>query len=232
VRPSQVTAGACPVLAAGIGVRHTGLRRGQGWALRSVSLRVDAADGTLTGIAVSDRADAGAFTGLLCGQARPARGALRVLGEDLTTAYGRAAVSGLVGVARDSGGLGRGRRIRGLARHAARAAGLRRRDAAALTTAILSRLALTELAHLRVNAAPAVIRRRALLAAAAVHRPGLLLLDCLFDGLAPAELASLARAARDLAGDTPVIAVGRDVASLALACDRVLTLSGGVLFGA
>ncbi len=87
-----------PVLAAGVGVR-----RGWGWVLRAASFRIAAAatGRTAAGIAVSSHAEGTVVIDLLSGHARPAHGELRVLGEDMTTASGRAAVRARVGVALD-----------------------------------------------------------------------------------------------------------------------------------
>ena len=76
-----------PVRAAGVGVR-----RGWRWALRSASFRIAApAPGrTVVGIAVDTQAEGTTVVDLLAGQTRPAHGDLRVLGEDMTTARGRA----------------------------------------------------------------------------------------------------------------------------------------------
>ena len=86
-----------PVLATGVGAR-----RGFTWVLRAASFLLDSSgSGLLTaGIVVSRAADASAIAGLLSGASRPAYGQLRVLGEDLTTAHGRQAARGRVGVAR------------------------------------------------------------------------------------------------------------------------------------
>ena len=86
-------------------------------------------------------------------------------------------------------GHGRTCRVRGLVDHAARLARLPGRDREVLAAAILDRLALTPWADVPLRAAPAVIARRARLAAAAVHQPELLLLDGLLDGLGPRDVA-------------------------------------------
>jgi ABC-type multidrug transport system ATPase subunit len=209
------------VLAAGVGVR-----RGWGWALHSVSLRMDgpAVGGRIIGIAASQRSAASAVIRLMAGLSRPCHGELRVLGEDLTTAGGRAAVRRQVGVARRPGTLRPARTVRGLARRAARRAAFPREDADVLAAAILDRLALTPWSDVPVRQAPPATGRRAMLAAAAVHEPSLILLDGLLDGLAPRDLPSLAATLRALAATTTVIAAGQDAAALHLACDEVLTL--------
>jgi ABC-type multidrug transport system ATPase subunit len=166
---------------------------------------------------------------LLGGLARPAYGELRVLGQDLTTAQGRAAVRRYVGIARASARPRPVRRVRGLVGHAPQLAGLPGRDRDVLAAAIMDRLALTPWADVPVRAAPAVIARRAKLAAAAVHEPELLLLDGLLDGLSPRDVASIAASIRDLGRDTAIIAIGGDAAALALACDEVLTLTDGII---
>jgi hypothetical protein len=88
-----------PVLAAGVGVRH-----GWTWVLRAASFRLDppAAGRPTVGIAVPRDTARSVVIDLLGGLARPAYGELRVLGQDLTTAQGRAAVRRYVGIARAS----------------------------------------------------------------------------------------------------------------------------------
>ena len=223
-----------PVLAAGVGVRRGGLLGLGGWDLRSASFRLDApAYGSAgLGIVISPYRAATALIDLLAGLVRPAYGELRVLGEDMTTARGRAAVRAQVGVARRSMKPQPAIRIRRLVEHAARQTGLPASDRALLTTAIMERLALTPWADVPLRAAPDVICRRARLAAAAVHQPDLLLADGLLDNLVPREVAALADAIRDLGRDTAIVATGQDAGALRLACDEVLTLSYGIIYRA
>jgi ABC-type multidrug transport system ATPase subunit len=226
VRSSYGTTGMTPVLAAGVGIRH-----GWTWVLRAASFRLDAvATGRpVIGIAIPREGARAAVIDLLAGLARPAYGELRVLGQDLTTAQGRAAVRRYVGIARASARSRPTRRVRGLVGHAARLARLPGHDRDVLAAAILDRLALTPWADVPVRATPALVARRAKLAAAAVHEPELLLIDGLLDGLGPRDAASIAGSLRDLGRDTAIIATGRDPAALALACDEVLTLADGIL---
>jgi len=226
VRSSYGTTGMAPVLAAGVGIRH-----GWTWVLRAASFRLDApgAGRPAIGIAIPQVATRAAVVNLLGGLARPAYGELRVLGQDLTTAQGRAAVRRYVGIARAAERPRPTRRVRGLVGHAAPLANLPGRDREVLAAAILDRLALTPWADVPVRAAPAAIARRAKLAAAAVHEPELLLLDGLLDGLSPRDAAALADSIHDLGRDTAIIATGGDPATLALVCDEVLTLADGIL---
>ncbi len=215
-----------PVLAAGVGARH-----GWTWVLRAASFRLDsaAAGHPAVGIAVKRDTARSAVVDLLGGLARPAYGELRVLGQDLTTPQGRAAVRRYVGIARASGRQRPVRRVRSVVGHAAQLANLPGRDRDVLAAAILDRLALTPWADVPVRAAPAVIGRRARLAAAAAAEPELLLIDGLLDGLGPRDVASVAASIRDLSRDTAIIAIGADAAALSLACDEVLTLTDGII---
>ena len=173
--------------------------------------------------------DGTALIDLLAGLLRPAYGELRVLGEDMTTARGRSAVRGQVGVARRMARPQPAFRVRGLVEHAARLARLPRRDRGPLAAAIVDRLALTPWADVPLRAVPDVICRRARLAAAAVHQPDLLLVDGLLDDLCPRDASALADALRDLGRETTVVVTGRDPATLALACGEVLTMADGIL---
>jgi ABC-type multidrug transport system ATPase subunit len=184
---------------------------------------------TVIGIAIPRKSAGSAVIGVLAGDTRPAYGELRVLGEDLTTAHGRAAVRQRIGVARRSSRPHPAFRLQGAVEHAARLAGLPSPDRESLTAAILDRLALTPWARVPVRLAPPAVARRARLAAAAVHEPDLLLLDQLLDDLEQREAASVAASIRDLGRDTAVIATGTDPGLLCLACDEVLTLADGIL---
>jgi ABC-2 type transport system ATP-binding protein len=216
------------VLAAGVGVR-----RGWGPALRSASFRLESplTGQPVLGILIQHRGAASAVVDLLAGLVSPSYGELRVLGEDMRTERGRAAVRARIGIAGRSGRGRPGIRIRGLVENAARRTRLPRRDRSLLAAAILDRLSLMPWADVPLRAAPDPIARRARLAAAAVHQPELLLIDGLLDGLAPADAAVLAAAIRDISADTGIIAAGSDVDALALTCGDVLTLADGILVG-
>jgi ABC-2 type transport system ATP-binding protein len=219
------------VLAAGVGLRRGWGRGLRGWVLRSASFRLECpiSGRTAFGIVTSRRSAAAALVDLLAGLTRPAYGELRVLGEDLTTARGRSAVRGQVGVARRIARPQPAFRVRGLVEHAARLSRLPRRDRDPLAAAIVDRLSLTPWADVPLRAAPDVIARRARLAAASVHQPDLLLIDGLLDDLCPRDSFALADAIRDLGRDTTVVATGREAATLALACGEVLTMADGIL---
>jgi len=207
------------------------VRRGWGWVLRAASFRIAAAatGRTAAGIAVSSHAEGTVVIDLLSGHARPAHGELRVLGEDMTTASGRAAVRARVGVARRSVKPQPAVRIRGMVEHAARLTGRPASDRDLLVAVIMDRLALTPWAEVPMRAAPELICRRARLAAAAVHQPDLLLLDSLLDDLVARDVAALADAIRDLGRDTANVATGCDQGALGLICDEILTLAYGII---
>jgi len=207
------------------------VRRGWGWVLRAASFRIAAAatGRTAAGIAVSSHAEGTVVIDLLSGHARPAHGELRVLGEDMTTASGRAAVRARVGVARRSVKPQPAVRIRGMVEHAARLTGRPASDRDLLVAVIMDRLALTPWAEVPMRAAPELICRRARLAAAAVHQPDLLLLDSLLDDLVARDVAALADAIRDLGRDTAIVASGCDQSALGLICDEILTLAYGII---
>jgi ABC-type multidrug transport system ATPase subunit len=229
VRSAHAVTPADPVLAAGIGVRH-----GRHWAVRSASFRVGPPmpGKSAFGVLIAEPGPAAALVDVLAGAARPAYGELRVLGCDMATARGRAAVRSRVGVARRHGRLLPGIRVRGLVEHAARLAGPGGWDRHVLAAAILDRLALSPWAEVPVRLAPDSVVRRARLAAAAVHQPELLLLEGLLDGLLARDAAVLADAIGDLSRDAGVLLTGADQRMMALACDEVMVLANGVLMDA
>lgn len=217
-----------PVLAAGVGARQ-----GSGWTIRSVSFWLSQSNpgGPALGIVAAQQAAAAALIDLLSGQIPPAYGNLRVLGQDMSTTLGRAAVRRQIGVARRNPRPRPVLRIRGLVAHAARLARQPGSDRHLLVAAILDRLALTPWADVPLRSAPELVARKARLAAATVHQPSLLLIDGLLDQLSPADGAALADVIRELERDTAVIAIGRDAHVLTLACHEVLALSDGILIG-
>ena len=218
-----------PVVAAGIGVR-----RGRGWAVRAASFRVGlpAPGQAALGILTDQPSQSAALVDLLAGVARPAYGELRVLGHDMATIRGRAAVRRRVGVARRNARSLPAIRVRGLVEHAARIGHPHRQDRRLLAAAILDRLSLMPWAEVPLRAAPDAVARRARLAAAAVHQPELLLLDGLLDGLDPRGTSVLAAAVKDLSRDSGILLAGCDRDALELACDDVLVLADGVLITA
>jgi len=218
-----------PVLAAGVGVR-----RAWGWTLRSASFRLESplSGQPALGILIPERGAASAVVDLLAGLSSPSYGELRVLGEDMRTERGRAAVRARIGVVRRGSWTRPGVRVRGLVEHAARKTRLPRRDRNLLAAAILDRLELAPWAEVPLRAAPDPVARRARLAAAAVHQPELLLIDGLLDDLEPRDAAVLAASIRDIGLDTGIIAAGSDPDALAMTCGEVLTLADGVLVSA
>lgn len=184
------------------------------------------------GILIDYPAQSAAIVDLLAGAVKPEYGELRVLGHDMATAPGRAAVRRSVGVARRTARPVPAMRIRRLVQHSARLAGQGRNDRYLLAASILDRLGLTPWADVSLRAAPDQVARRARLAAAAVHQPELLLLDALLDGLTPRDAAALAGAVRELGKDSGILVAGCDPDALALACEEVLVLAHGVLVSA
>lgn len=215
-----------PVVAAGLGVR-----RPWGDSVRSASFRIELATGGVAplGILMPRARTATTVVNVLAGLARPTYGELRVLGQDMGEPRGRAAARQRIGIARRRPKRPRPVRVRKLVDHAARRSGLPRADRGVLVAAILDRLALTPWADVPVRSVPDVVARRTRLAAAAVHQPDLVLLDCLLDDLSSIEATALAEAIRDVGRDSCVVAAGCDPDPLALACDEVLTLSDGIL---
>jgi len=215
-----------PVIAAGIGVRL-----GRGFAVRAGSFRLTSqeTDPSVLGVLIRHPAQATAIIDLLAGVARPAYGELRVLGHDMATVRGRAAVRRRVGVARRSARSLPWQRVRGLVTHGARLARHGWGDGPVLAAAILDRLGLTPWSDVPLADVPDAVARRARLAAAAVHQPELLLLDGLLDGLSQRDTADVTKAVRDLAEDCAVLIAGCDADALMLTCDEVLVLTDGVL---
>ena len=217
-----------PVLCAGVGVRYQ-----SDWALRLASFRLDRSDlgRTTLGVVAPRSVASSALAGLLAGRLRPAYGTVVILGYDIGTATGRAAVRLQVGLASRTVRPMHGVRIRRFVDRAARRSGQPGSDRHLLVAAILDRLALTPWAEVALNAAPELIERKARLAAACVHQPKLLVLDGLLDHLPPLDRTVLADVIRDVGRDTAVMAPGPDADTLCLICDQVVTMDNGILIG-
>jgi ABC-type multidrug transport system ATPase subunit len=215
-----------PVIAAGIGVRS-----GRGYAVRAGSFRIASQlTGTsVLGILIRNPAQATAVIDLLAGVARPAYGELRVLGHDMATIRGRAAVRRRVGVARRTARVLPWLRVRGLVTHGARLARHGRANRHVLAAAIMDRMGLTPWADVHLGTVPEGVSRKTRLAAAAAHQPELLLLDGLLDELGERDVRAITSAIRDLSRDCAVVITGCDGEALMLACDDVLVLTDGVL---
>ena len=217
-----------PVLSAGVGARYEGRL-----VLRMTSFRLDQSDlgSASLGIVTPRSAAAVALIGLLSGRIAPAYGSLRVLGHDMAQAAGRAAVRRRSGLASRASRPIPAIRIRSLVERGAKRSGQPADARFLLVAAILDRLALTPWADVAFGAAPELIARKARLAIACVHQPGLLIIDGLLDHLQPLDRTVLADAIRDLKRDTALVALGGDADSLSLVCDRVIGLADGMIVG-
>lgn len=216
------------VLSAGVGTRDAA-----GYAIRLASFRLEQSElgRAALGIVTPRSAASAAIVGLLSGRIAPAYGELRVLGRDMATQAGRAAVRRQVGIARRGGRTWPTTTVRKLVEHAARRSASPSVDRTLLVAAILDRLALMPWAEVPLRAAPDLVARRARLAAACVHEPRLLIIDGLFDHLEVRDRAILAGVITELERDMSVVAIERDVDSLLLFCDQVITLADGILLG-
>ena len=216
------------VLSAGVGTRDA-----TGYAIRLASFRLEQSElgRAVLGIVTPRSAASAAIVGLLSGRIAPAYGELRVLGRDMTTQAGRAAVRRRVGIARRGGRAWPTTTVRKLVERAARRSASPGADRTLLVAAVLDRLALTAWAEVPLRAAPDLVARRARLAAACVHEPSLLIIEGLLDHLEVRERAILAGVITELERDMSVVAIERDSDSLLLFCDQVIMLDDGILLG-
>ncbi|HVB41279.1 MAG TPA: hypothetical protein VNF47_01065 [Streptosporangiaceae bacterium] len=217
-----------PVRSSGVGVRNA-----QGWAIRLASFRLDPAElgGVALGVVTSRCAASAALVGLLSGRTAPAYGSLRVLGYDVGTLAGRAAVRARVGVAAKGTLPWPGIKIRGLVDRAAKLSGQPASARHLLVAAIIDRLALTPWADVPLRAVPELVAAKTRLAAACVHQPELLIVDGLLDHLSLLDRTVLIDVLRALTHDTPVVVLGRDADVLLLLCDQLAVLARGILIG-
>jgi ABC-2 type transport system ATP-binding protein len=216
------------VLSAGVGTRDA-----TGYAIRLATFRLEQSElgRAVLGIVTPRSAASAAVVGLLSGRIAPAYGELRVLGHDMTTPAGRAAVRRRVGIARRGGRVWPTTTVRKLVERAAGRSASLTADRRLLVAAILDRLGLMPWAEVPLRAAPDLVARRARLAAACVHEPSLLIIDGLFDNLGVRDRAILAGVVTELERDMSVVAIERDADSLLLFCDQVIMLTDGILLG-
>jgi ABC-2 type transport system ATP-binding protein len=216
------------VLSGGVGAREAAR-----YPIRLASFRLEAngLGRAALGIITPPTPASAILVSLLSGRLAPAYGKLRVLGHDMGTPAGRAAIRASVGLAATSIRTWPTITIRGLVARAARRSGQPGRDRHLLVAAILDRLDLGPWGEVPLGAAPELVARRARLAAACVHEPDLLIVNGLFDQLPTLDRVILADAVRDLRRDTSIVALGQDADTLLLFCDQIAILSGGVLIG-
>lgn len=197
-------------------------RFGERWALRGVSLRVEAGEV----LALLGRNGSGKTTLLriLSTALRPTRGSGRVLGHDLVREA--AAIRGQIGVLGHSPGLYGDLTARENLRFAARMLGIE----AAPTTIdeVLDAVSLGGEGDTRVRGFSAGMQRRLALARILLHRPRLILLDEPYASFDPSgiEMVNAFLAEHRSRGGTAVVAT-HDLARASGVLDRVFELRDG-----
>ncbi|MGH7243978.1 MAG: ABC transporter ATP-binding protein [Phycisphaerales bacterium] len=91
----------------------------------------------------------------------------------------------------------------------------------------LSLTSLDEVRRKRISALSKGFRQRVGLAAAALHRPGLLVLDEPANGLDPTQIRQMRETIRSLAKDTCVLLSSHILSEVELTCDRVIVIAAG-----
>jgi ABC-2 type transport system ATP-binding protein len=228
MRSGHAATAITPVLFAGVGARDAA-----GYAIRLATFRLEPSElgRAVLGIVTPRSAASAAIVGLLSGRLAPAYGELHVLGHDLSTQKGRAAVRAKVGLATRATRIWPTATVRRHVEQAVRRSTSPSADRRLLVAAILDRLALTPWADVQLRAAPDLVARRTRLAAACVHEPSLLIIDGLFDRLGVRDRAILAGVVTEFTRDISVVAIERDADSLLLFCDQVIVLADGILLG-
>ncbi len=228
MRSGHAAAASTPVLFAGVGARDA-----TGYPIRLASFRLETPEcgHAVLGIVTPRTAASVALVGLLSGRLAPAYGRLRVLGHDMTTAAGRAAVRQQVGIAARGSRAWPTCTVRKLVERAARRSGAKNSDRRLMVAAILDRLGLMPWAEVPLRAAPDLVVRRARLAAACVHEPNLLVLDGLLDQLPGPDRRVLSGIVSDLKRDMSIVVLGREADALLLCCDQVIVLADGIALG-
>ena len=96
MRSGHAAPSVVPVLTAGVGARQAG-----SWDLRLASFRLDQSElgSAALGVLTAPSPSSAVLVSLLTGQTEPTYGYLRVLGHDMGTSRGRAAVRAEVGIA-------------------------------------------------------------------------------------------------------------------------------------
>lgn len=91
----------------------------------------------------------------------------------------------------------------------------------------LSLTSLGEVRHKRIGALSKGFRQRVGLAAAALHRPGLLVLDEPANGLDPTQIRQMRETIRSLARESCVLLSSHILSEVELTCDRVIVIASG-----
>jgi len=100
-------------------------------------------------------------------------------------------------------------------------------DRSAAIERALSLTSLEEVRRKRISALSKGFRQRVGLAAAALHRPGLLVLDEPANGLDPTQIRQMRETIRALAKDSCVLLSSHILSEVELTCDRVIVIASG-----
>lgn len=206
-----------------IEVEHLGKRFGDFLAVRDLSFTVGA--GEIFGLLGPNGAGKSTSFKMLCGLLPPSEGKARVLGIDL--AHAAADARARIGYMAQKFSLYGDLSVFENLRFFATAYGVPRARRAVRIAEMMERFALSDHAELRAGDLPLGLRQRLSLAAALLHRPGVLFLDEPTSGVDPMIRRAFWREINRLAGLGVTVMVTTHFLEEAEYCDRVAILYAG-----
>lgn len=160
-----------------------------------------------------------------------ASGRVAVLGEDVTTFAGRAAIRPLIGFLDQRYPLVGSMRVIDTVAYAAWAQGLSRKNSYPAAEDSLCLMDIEDLSRRRVRSLSGGQRQRVGLAASIAHRPRLLLLDEPTAGLDPEVRMALRKTLKTMSAECSIMLSTHLVDDVLAVCDRIVVLDRGrILF--
>ncbi len=192
-------------------------------ALRGVTFRAER--GEVVGLLGPNGAGKTTTIRLVTGVFPPSRGEIEVDGSSILT--GGEESRRTIGYLPESAPLYPEMSVAGYLDYRARLFGLERGDRKGLIARAMHIGALESVRRKRIGALSKGFRQRVGLAAAALHRPGLLILDEPANGLDPTQIRQMRETIRSLSKDACVLLSSHILSEVELTCDRVVIIAGG-----
>ncbi|MBL9001796.1 MAG: ABC transporter ATP-binding protein [Phycisphaerae bacterium] len=164
---------------------------------------------------------------MIVGFTMPDRGRVTIQGAD--TAASPAAARRQIGYLPESTPLYPEMRVREYLLYRARLYGLQRSDRGPALSRVLERCWLKEVANRRIGHLSKGYKQRVGLAGALLHNPPVLVLDEPTNGLDPTQIRETRQLVRELAADRTMLVSSHILPEVAVLCDRVIVISGGVV---
>lgn len=192
-------------------------------AVRGVSF--SAARGEVVGLLGPNGAGKTTSIRMITGVFPPTRGTITIDGLSIST--DPEATRRRIGYLPESAPLYPEMSVTGYLSYRARLFGLSSSERAEAVERALGLTSLEAVQRKRISALSKGFRQRVGLAAAALHRPGLLVLDEPANGLDPTQIRQMRETIRSLAKDACVLLSSHILSEVELTCDRVVVIAAG-----